>query len=415
MFVIAHKTLWSFMLLASIQAFTSLNSPALTLPLPAHIDDGDQLMVHAVSLLQVYPDQNDSNHYYYVPPMVLNQQKEGALFFKPHKVMIEVFAALGSIIKQRKNYDHDELARLQKELAISNRGLQIAQAKLQEPQVLHNEDALRFWRKVSYSEQKEQLRSQQNYLHAKRIVDSGSSLLSQTISDSFNQKARALLARAGFTVKLLPPNHSDVVFAEIEQKTWELAASYGGYMSITTIAGLSEWHLAELRRYKKKYMPHLRITLLPIEKLRFFPLQSAYSDPALGTQNTPMLKNEEIMTDYLGGTLFFSLTVLGASGWLLRLGSHILPIGLSIGLQGRTRPFITPGPQTQSISTNFCVSYNEKLKNYDRCSNDQHEKSQAMAQLMEETMRSPLCQHLRDPYFCGSLRSLASKDTPRTL
>lgn len=386
--------------LGSITSMKMLSVPesqTTTLPVPAFFDERDHLMLQAIAQLQVFRDDHDKDHYYYVPPLVLSQQQSGAFAFYPNKKIISLFADLRKIIVQRMDYGLDELTRLKNELAISNREVKRAHDKLKALQTTKNKEQAIFWRKVYASEQREQQRAEQKYAYATRTLEQKQSLLSESISDSFNQKAIVLLAHAGWNFVPSKPENTDTVFSDIIKNYLMMMRSYGGYMSINTIAGLSEWHLEQLRHYKTKYMPHIKISLFPIEKLVLSPLATVYEDRILGTQEVQMLLGSAIMPDYFGSTLFFNMTVLGASAWAQRLGPHLIPLRLGFSFQR------TKNTQTEQ-KTNFCLSFQEHLQNYDRCSNDQHKSSLLMVKALEEVARSPLCERISDPFGCGLLR-----------
>jgi len=392
----------------------SLPEPyATTLPLPAYIEEGDQIMLEAILSLQVFRDVEKKDLYYYVPPFLMSQHEGGALSFKPDKELIENFAKLRRILWQRNNYTKYELERLEKELSISTRELEKAYEKLTKAEDDGNEQEILFWRKIYAVEQQEQIKARQKLEKAQNLVLKGQSLLRDFISESFNEKALILLEKAGFAINPSLTADANTVFAQILEKALEMSMAYGGYMSFSVFAGLSEWDLLQLRRYKAKYMPHIKILLLPIDKITLFPLITLHKDKVLGANRIELFKNEEEMPDYLGSTLYFNMTVLAAYGWAERLGPHIIPLGIRATLKEKTQApgmlactfderTVTDGPYA-----NFCLSYEEKSHGYNNCSRDQLKLHKPLTEALEEVASSPICKNESNPFVCGALRSKA--------
>lgn len=131
--------------------------------------------------------------------------------------LIKILDKAKEIIRERKNYSNNELARFEAEMRVSTQELNRVSKKLLEVTAKGAEQEIKFWRKIYASELDAEKVARNKWLFAKNLISEGKNLLSRVVSDSFNQKALLLLAESGFNILYSAHGDLDQVFDHIEQ------------------------------------------------------------------------------------------------------------------------------------------------------------------------------------------------------
>ena len=92
------------------------------------------------------------------------------------------------------------------------------------------------------------------------------------------------MATMGHDVDLSQCNEDERIL-RLKKGLQEASQSYGGYLGISVYGGFTKEQLEALKLYRTKYMPHIAIDLLPIERLGFKPLTSTQYDSYRASSN----------------------------------------------------------------------------------------------------------------------------------
>jgi hypothetical protein len=330
---------WAFL------SWPSLAVPKYTttnLPISHNINADDQRLLKAALDLQVQQDDKDPNQYYYLPPFHIRQYKQGAAGMLLHVYNIKQFSAAENELRMRveyaKEYTRDELKDLKQEKLLYDEKVAQANEKLDEAEEKGNKDAIA--RRKSWLErmQGELAAIVKKINEAEEIIKAGNSLLPAGLGRSYFEKALLYLATAGNTLSVNPGDDPSLVSAVINKAIQDLGESYGGFMSFNAYAGFTEDQLDALRMYKTKYAPHIKISLMPIDELTFFPLTEQQVNKQSNVLNTKMFRNVQGAGDYLGAQIVMDTTITGSFGLAQHLQPFLLPVGIQVNLRVKYEP-----------------------------------------------------------------------------
>ena len=147
------------------------------------------------------------------------------------------------------------------------------------------------------------------------------------------------LALTGYDVDVSQCRDNDAALVALKEGASKASMSYGGFLSFNTYAGFTQKQLDALREYKSRYMPHITVALLPLEKLTFRPLTETQYDPDLGSKSSKIFTRVQGAGDYLGTAIVLDTTVAGAVGMATHLPPFIVPVGISATYKEQSSPF----------------------------------------------------------------------------
>lgn len=278
-----YFSLLSFLslLLLSLPGLCVASFERSQLPLPTIMDAGDVKVLEEVLKLEVYKDTEDPNLYYYVPPFHIRQYVEGAASLMLFSTKIEKYDQADKIVRDR---DNSEVAPPSPSLV---REAEKAETRLYEAE-RELEEALRAEKKNPELIQlfqtwvSERTKKLEDLLAEIKKAELASQIRIR-IRKANDDKASIYLATMGHDVDLYQCNEDERIL-RLKKGLLEASQSYGGYLGLTAYAGFTEEELEALRLYRVKYMPHLSIMLLPLERLSFKPLTSSNFDKILASR-----------------------------------------------------------------------------------------------------------------------------------
>ena len=153
-----------------------------------------------------------------------------------------------------------------------------------------------------------------------------------------DNRASVYLATMGHDVDLSQCNEDEQIL-RLKKGLQEASQSYGGYLGISVYGGFTKEQLEALKLYRTKYMPHIAIDLLPIERLGFKPLTSTQYDKDLGASSNRIFTNVKGSGDYLGASIVLDLSVEGGKSLAMHLGPFIVPVGIVATFRHKMEPF----------------------------------------------------------------------------
>lgn len=322
-----------FVLLAS-QSFALPKYERITLPFPDKMDESDKALAQEVLKLEVYQDSKDSNQYYYVPPFHIRQYRKGAGSPMLHVNNVKSYTAakneLEELSRYAETYSLKEIQRLEEQKNIDNGHVTDALEKIEEATILGNQPLIDMRKKQLERRELILEQSSKKLAQAEAIIDKGQTLLPAGLGRGFYERAMLKIAGTGFSLNLSASESADVLSVEIRKALGELSASYGGNIGVNAYGGFTKAQLDALVAYKSKYMPQIRVSILPVEKLSFFPLTEWQN----GTKTASlMVKQINGAGDYLGSAIIIDTTIAGAVGFAEHLGPFVLPIAIKATLK----------------------------------------------------------------------------------
>ena len=333
-------TLW-WLCLASVA--DPLPTPT-TLPFPRGATEAERDMVTHISMLQVYPDSEDKDKYYYIPPFHVRQYVEGAAHMFLNSLQVSHYVKAQAAIDSIGNYSAQRIAqiqqnivRLSQEVARTDETILQAQNNLAEAVRLGNQvyiDSVQTYLR-SLQERHDSLSSELN--HAKTVVEKGQVPIPEDIRREFNRQAMMSIGCGGIYVF----THTDAPLAEMELAIKEgmgrLGNSNGGYLIANIYAGFTESQLKAIKDYKNKYFPTIKIVLMPTEKMNFFHLFETKTENNYGKYTDgiemSLFQNIRGSGDYLGATIVMNTSVSGGMALASHLGPFVLPLGIEAQLK----------------------------------------------------------------------------------
>lgn len=327
------------------------------LPFPDHMDEGDQLMAQEVLQLQVYQDHEDENQYYYVPPFHVRQYTQGAGSMMLHNYSVKQFAAANKEIKNRirylMEYDNVQIQNYEKSAAESRSRVEIALQKLEDAIERGNETIIKLRERNLASEEDNFKKAVKDLDEAKERLQALGTLVPLNMRKALNEQIVMELAQAGINVPYDENQDPGVSFIQLKDTIKDFASSYGGYLSANVYGGFTQEQVDALRAYKQKYMPRLKISLLPVEKLTFFSLTEWQNDPNAWSYSSKMFRTINGAGDYLGAAIVMDTTIAGSLGLAEHLQPFVLPVGIKATFKQAAEP--TEAELTCDFSAGYSV------------------------------------------------------------
>lgn len=299
------------------------------LPLPDEMAPEDKEMAIFIASLSVYQDHADKHQYYYVPEFKARNYREGSA--KPFiiKEQVSLYSILKKdVVKKRFNLATEEVIGIATEL----RELRRLQKKAVQNGETEKANAFAELIKNAEARQKELAEQAKTY----------SELLPNGIKEALNRYALELLALGGFQVEF-PENASDNQIAnQIMSVLKELGKSNGGFFATNIYGGFTREQANYLVKYKQKYFPHIKLSALPITKLKFGSLTELQFDldgKAVITNGISIFRKFDGEGDFRGATLNFDLTVAGASSFATNPSPFLVPVKIIGTFKQKAKPF----------------------------------------------------------------------------
>ncbi|MCA9508024.1 MAG: hypothetical protein KC505_06370 [Myxococcales bacterium] len=330
-----------FLLCSSLMA---MPKPDLTtLPCPEEIEDNDLSLVSEALKLQVYQDSDDANLYYYLPPFHVRQYNEGAATVAPYKYNIENFAEarmkVADYESRRQNYSQEELSKLEEKVRDNRKYVRDAHDKL-EHAIETGKDELIALRKKSLADEENYLAESTAALEElQNKIAEGIYVLPFGMGRAYFDDALHNISAMGSNFSYSDSKDIQVLSREFDIELSRLANSYGGYMSFNIYGGFTKKQLEALILYRTKYLPGVKIVLLPTEELQFFPLTEWQKESGEESGRlSRMFRSIKGMGDYLGANITIDTTITGASGLANHLGTFIPPLGVKAIFKQKLHP-----------------------------------------------------------------------------
>lgn len=332
---------WIFLMMHALPNLALPTYEQTILPFPNRIDAADKFMAAEVTNLVVYQDSKDPHQYYYVPPFHIRQYRQGAAGMLLHNHNIRQYAEAKETIDGRDEY----AARYSQErlLMLTERinyyeGLRINAEQQYEEALASNDPNLALW--------EDQLRRHVELCNnsiarlerAEQLMETVGNLLPASLKRSYNTRIMYKFAAAGFGVSDNGIEDPDIVYENLKTALDDFSETYGGYLSFNAYGGFSRAQLDALIAYKTKYMPHIKISLLPIEKLTFFGLTESKQYASKGTSATTLFGQVNGAGDYLGAAIIMDITLAGAMGLVEHLAPFVPPVGIKATFKQQMEP-----------------------------------------------------------------------------
>lgn len=312
------------------------------LPFPNRIDESDKFMVPEIIGLSVYKDSKDRNLYYYVPPMHIRQYRQGAAGMMLNSVSIRTFADVKKAVDDRTiysaEYSQQRLAELQTRVTVNEEKVETALSNLEEAVASGNEEIIAIRRQMLERRREIYDQSVQDLLEAENTLERVGTLLPRALSKAYNERIMMKLAAGGYDVPYDQTQDPEEVFANLKTHIKTFADSYGGYISFNAYGGFTKAQLDALSSYKSKYMPHIKVALLPVDKLTFVPLTEAKQYNASPRDSASFFRKVTGSGDYLGASIIMDTTLIGSLGLVEHLSPFVPPIGIKVTFKQQLEP-----------------------------------------------------------------------------
>lgn len=312
----------------SSQAIPSYERTSLTTKSP--LSESEQAMLAAVINLPVYKDSQDPNLYYYSPPLRIKQYRQGAASLWPKTQSIKIYAEAIKEIESRSkyldNYTNNRFKELEQAIESKYINVRTAEAKLGEALLRGNQDIIDLYRQGLARETSFLNTSLAELAEAKELMQTKKHLVPAGLVKIQNERIVMKLAFAGFDVPYDGTEDPDLSFLKLKESVRDFSKSYGGYLSMNVYGGFSKAELDALIEFKQKYAPHIKVILLPIEKLTFSSLTEEYIGKINGSG------------DYLGANIVIDTTVAGSFGLVQHLAPFVPPVGIVATLKQQMEP-----------------------------------------------------------------------------
>jgi hypothetical protein len=312
------------------------------LPFPDYMDEADKAMAREVIMLQVYQDDKDRNQYYYIPPFHIRQYTRGAGGMLLHSHNIKQYAAANKEIEARlqhiEGFHQSKLAELAEQIKINRERVEVALTKLEEALDRGNARIIELREKSLEREQNALDKSTQELNDANEIIGHGGTLLPLALRKSYNEQVIMKLAQAGVDVPYTGQEDPDAMFVTLKNVIQDFSSSYGGYISVNAYGGFTQAQVDALAEYRLKYMPHIKVSLLPVEKLTFFSLTEWQNDLEAWSYSSKIFRNIKGSGDYLGAAIVLDTSIAGALGLAEHLQPFVLPVGIRATFKQMAEP-----------------------------------------------------------------------------
>ncbi|HXW53615.1 MAG TPA: hypothetical protein VEL47_05885 [Myxococcota bacterium] len=297
-----------------------------SLPLPRYINIQDQAAALEVLRLEVYQDSEDPNQYYYVPPFHVRQYTRGAASMMLHSHNVKQFSTAIKSLQERDDFGQEKLSEIRREIRDAEAKKSDTELMLFEAISQNNE------RLVSLLEKRiaQQQKTIDELKHERKM-------LAESLLKKSDQLTSFHLAQAGFNVDVSKIEDSTERLELLKNASTHAASSYGGYLSINAYGGFTRSQLDALSVFKARYLPNVRVSLLPIDDLTFFPLTEAQGGTGDG-EFSKIFRQINGSGDYLGAAIVMDTSIAGSLGLAEHLAPFILPVGIKAVLKQQLKP-----------------------------------------------------------------------------
>lgn len=161
--------------------------------------------------------------------------------------------------------------------------------------------------------------------------------LPESLRVDYNKQASFNIGMGGIDVPFKESEPSHIMEPLIKIGMAHLANSSAGYLNVNIYAGFTEGELAALRKYKNNYFPKIKISLLPLQNIEYFPLFEPFDKNAeyeLHTEVKPhFFRRIAGAGDYLGATVSLESSINGSMALASHMSPFVLPIGINATLK----------------------------------------------------------------------------------
>lgn len=335
---------------AFAQGFPMLQ--ATVLPAPEAIEDNDLHILKTVLGLQVFPDSEDPNQFYYVPPFRVYQFVEGATGFMPYISKIEALdqaeknlTAYKSpesrtfnndpiIMYQREQIDDEErtLEKLEGRVFDLQEKITDLQRELIREERENNESIVKILKEMIQdrtSQQNKEIGKQEtcvnNIKGLKSKIEQRIASLTRSYAYEALNPVLVTLSSAGSTLDTSDFDDVDQLLAATKNEIQRLKKSDGGFMAMSLYSGFTGEELNALTYFKAKYMPHIKVSLLASNKLEFIALTEVQRGRD-GADGVTMVHSTNGAGNYQNANFNINTTVEGAKTLMAHPGPFNFPI-----------------------------------------------------------------------------------------
>jgi hypothetical protein len=294
-----------------------------SLPFPPSVSDEHRKALATIASLNVYQDSDDTNLYYYTPTFrVKNIGSFGAsLFFNPFGV--SQYSKIQELIAKRDETNEGDVQEHERLLSLFQESLAFAQSRG------NLTGAIAIQKMI---EEKQRLLA---------TMKGGGYRASEKMRILFDKKIVSLLRQSGLTWDF-GINYERISDQMIDDAVNEFARSYGGFLSISIDGKLSPEEIEHIRVYKAKYLPHIRLSALPIEELQFVPVTELQTRVSLGSKifsNVAPFRNVSGGGRVDGAVLVLDLALGSAIQLAKNIGPFMVPVSIKAKLTRQSLPF----------------------------------------------------------------------------
>lgn len=313
------------------------------LPFPHELSEEDEELIYEAMKLQVYPDSEDPNQYYYMPPLHFRQYAYGAANMTLHTYNVKRFAeaktSFKEFFKYREQYNGIRIKELEAEVEKAKADLLVARKELNTAELSGNQGSIAVNREWVAEEKANFEKVSDKLQKAQEKVANNEFLMPAAFGRSYFDVAIFNISLMGASLGHTSAESPEIVENAIYQKLGELGGSYGGFLSANVYGGFTRKQKDAILTYRKKFFPDIKISLLPIEHLSFVPLTDWQKNPDdKQAKLNSMFTNITGAGDYLGAALTMNMTISGAFGLAERLGPFIPPMGVSAVIREQLKP-----------------------------------------------------------------------------
>lgn len=339
------------------------NYERVTLPLPTTIAQEDGPLISEALKLEVYEDSENSNHYYFVPPFHVRQYDTGAAGMMLHTHNVKNYAAAVHELDARTayadSYSHNLLDQLQAQKIHDEEMVEDAREKLALAIEQGNASLIALRKDILDRKTASLAITTEKIIHAEDIIRAGGTLLPRGLGRAYFERALLHIAQIGINLPYSGNEEPETLSVALRNALDEIASSYGGFISINAYGGFTKAQLDALRMYRSKYMPHITVSLMPVDKITFFSL-TEWQKARTTASTTKMFADVNGSGDYLGAAIVLDTTIAGSFGLAEHLAPFVLPIGIRAMLKQKLAP--TEAKLTCDFANGFRVRGRADIK-----------------------------------------------------
>jgi hypothetical protein len=176
------------------------------------------------------------------------------------------------------------------------------------------------------------------YLNAKNRDDRGEKLAGLGDIRGFYDAALFSLEMAGFQHNKDFHMPFDEIKKQVGIGTQKVRDLTAGQLGVHIFAGFKKKHLDALKLFKAKYMPDIKVVLLPVESISFVSLETLYKNEDGSVQHSPFFTHVYGAGDYIGASLILDTAVKTSMALADHLHPFILPVAIKAKLRQKSRP-----------------------------------------------------------------------------